>query len=172
MLIFDKDLNNKYDWLQIYELLCNFSNKISKNYIYHLLANTSNKIILYSINNLDNFDLENCPCGLIYNYNKVTDNEINVCIMMISTKYKCRKYGYASTFILEFINFIQNRLQHFKTVNILLDSLEPAVTFYEHIGFKWIISNKEINKLFSITEEQEQYLDEHFIMKYTLSNET
>lgn len=170
MLILDTDLNNKYDWMHIYELLCNFSNKISKNYIYHLLVNKSNKIILYSINSLENFDLENCPCGLIYNYNKVTDTEINVCIMMISTKYKCRKYGYASTFINEFITFIKTRLAHFKIINILLDSLEPVVTFYEHIGFKWIISTKEINTLFSITEEKDA--EEHFIMKYIINNES
>lgn len=170
MLIFEKDLNNKYDWMKIYELLCNFSKKISKYYIYDLLANRSNKIILYSINNLDNFELENCPCGLIYNYKKVTDNEINVCIMMISTKYNCRKYGYASTFINEFITFIENKLKNFKTINILLDSLESAVTFYEHIGFKWIIPNDEISDMLSIKKETK--LEEHFIMTYTISNET
>ena len=165
MLIFDKDLNGKYDWMDIYELLCSFSYKICKYYIYHLLTDVSNKIILYGIDNLDNFDLENCPCGLVYNHNKVTDTEINVCIMMISTKYKCRKYGYASAFINEFIAFIKNKFKKFKTINILLDSLETSVTFYEHIGFKWIITNEDINNLFSI---QDKNKDNHFIMKYTI----
>jgi hypothetical protein len=92
--------------------------------------------------------------------------------MFIATKYKFRNLGYASIFIEEFINFIKNEFinnkynngTNYNKVNIVLDSLTEAVTFYEHIGFKLTKTDK-YNEIFHITKDIKY---EHFIMVYEL----
>jgi hypothetical protein len=167
MLIFEKDIKVSLD--EMYKLMCDFSSKISDNYIYNLFCQSKNKIILYSFDN-SIIDIYNCPCGLIYNIG-YKDDEMNIYIMFISTKYKFRQAGYARIFIEEFINFIYNKYvtdpnnhTKYNKINIVLDSLIEAVTFYEYIGFKWVRTDR-YNEIFAITKDCDY---EHFIMVYQL----
>lgn len=159
MLIFEKDIT--ISAIELCEFMCGFSNKINKNYIYDLLSEAKNNIVFYSFDN-SVLDINNCPCSLIY-YEDYIVNELNIYIMFIATKYRFRKLGYSSSLIKEFINFInkQYSVSHNK-INIVLDSLMEAVSFYEHLGFKWVITNK-YNEIFDIKEDSEY---EHFIMIY------
>jgi GNAT superfamily N-acetyltransferase len=179
MLVFEKDINVPLE--ELYDFMSDFTTKISDYYIYNLFCQTKNKIVLYSFDNSSSeIDIKNCPCGLIYHVDYVGD-EINIYIMFIATKYKFRNLGYASIFIEEFINFIKNEFTNNKSnnetnysneinynkinkVNIVLDSLTEAVTFYEHIGFKLTKTDK-YNKKFHITKDIKY---EHFIMVYEL----
>ena len=161
MLIFEKDIHLSPD--DLCNFMTKFSTKINKNYIYGLLSEPENNIVLYSFDSSTS-DVYNCPCSLIYN-KQVIDNEIRIYIMFIATKYKFRKLGYANIFIKEFIDFIKNKYSYLNNkISIILDSVVEAVTFYEHIGFKWTITDK-YNDIFEI-EEGADY--EHFIMVYGL----
>lgn len=157
MLIFEKDI--KISSVDLCNLISNFSNKINKYYIYNLLSKSDHNIILYSFDN-SNVDINNCPCSLIY-YEEYKDDEINIYIMFIATKYKFKKLGYASIFLKEFIDFIKNKFIKLK-INIILDSLKEAASFYEHMKFKMIITDK-YNKIFDINKIDN---NEHFIMIY------
>ena len=166
MLVFEKDI--KVPLEELYDFMCNFSSKINDKYIYSLFCQTKNKIVLYSFDN-SIIDIKNCPCGLIY-YVDYNNDEMNINIMFIATKHKFRNLGYASIFIEEFINFIKeeyvtddNRSKYNK-INIVLDSIIEAVTFYEHFGFKWVRTER-YNQIFDITENCNY---EHFIMVYEL----
>jgi len=167
MLVFEKEIKLSLD--ELYKFMCDFSSKISDNYIFHLFCQPKNKIVLYSFDN-SIIDIYNCPCGLIYNVGYI-DGEMNIYIMFIATKYRYRQAGYASIFIEEFINFIKDKyvIKHDKNdkynkINIVLDSIMEAVTFYEHIGFKWVRTDK-YNDIFAITKDCDY---EHFIMVYQL----
>jgi len=161
MLIFERDI--EISAIELCQFMCSFSNKINKNYIYELLSEAKNNIVFYSFDNSD-VDINNCPCSLIY-YEDYIDNEMNIYIMFIATKYKFRKLGYSSSFIKEFINFINQQYSSlYNKINIVLDSLIEAVTFYEHLGFKWVITDK-YNEIFDIKDDSEY---EHFIMIYEL----
>jgi len=155
MLIFESILiENGVDWVKVMNIFCRMAKKLNESYIYDLFA-SEHEIILYSIDN-DNVDIDNCPCGLIY---KVEEgDETNVFIMFIATQYRFRKVGYASIFIKEFIDFIK---QKYKNVSIILDSVESAVTFYEHIGFQW--TPKKYDEFFEVDENNTH---EHIIMSY------
>jgi predicted GNAT family N-acyltransferase len=132
--------------------------------IYSLFVG-DNRIVLYSIDNSTN-NIENCPCGLIYKVEKKED-ELTVYILYIATHYKCRKTGYASIFINEFIDFIKKRYSRKnKNISIVLDALETAVTFYEHFGFKWTTTEKKYDEIFHVEETKHEI--EHFIMVYKL----
>jgi hypothetical protein len=168
MLVFEKDI--KIPSSELCKFMCNFSNKINDKYIYGLLCKSKNNIVLYSFDNSGSeIDINNCPCSLIY-YVDYNNDEINICIMFIATKYQVRNSGYASIFIEEFINFIKNKFinsnSKYNKINIVLDSIMEAVTFYEYIGFKWVTTDK-YNKIFNITEDSESGY-EHFIMVYQL----
>jgi hypothetical protein len=52
----------------------------------------------------------------------------------------------------------------YNKINIVLDSVMEAVTFYEHMGFKWVITDK-YNEIFNIKKDSDY---EHFIMIYEL----
>lgn len=173
MLLFEKDLFvEKVDYMEIFHLLCSMGNNISSEYIYSLMCEKSNKIVLYSIENT-NIDIRNCPCSLIYSIEKSETNHLYICIQFIATKYSCRKVGYASLFIREFIEYISQKYLlskvndkiYEKQITILLDSVMEAVTFYEYIGFRWVI-NEEYRKLLNIPENDSI---EHFIMIYDIS---
>jgi len=167
MLIFEKDIKVPLD--ELYDFMSDFSSKINDDYIYDLFCKAKNEIVLYSFDNNLEPDINNCPCGLIYNVD-YKDNEMNIYIMFIATKYKFRNLGYASIFIEEFINFIKNKYvtesnnNKYNKINIVLDSIMEAVTFYEHIGFKWVRTDK-YNEIFNITDNSDY---EHFIMVYQL----
>jgi len=165
MLIFERQLAKLgIDCFQLFDIFCTMSRKIiNEYYIYELFAG-NNRIILYSIDN-SFVDVRNCPCGLIYKADK-KDDEINIYIMFIATKYKYRKTGYASVFIREFIDFIKTQyLGKSEKISIILDSIETAVTFYEHFGFKWTTTESKHNTIFHIDESN---INEHFIMVYQL----
>lgn len=166
MLLFEKDICG-FSEEEIIHVLCNMGSKINDNYIYDILSDKETRIIFYSIGGTP--DIYNCPSSLIYKVEKTSDN-INVYILFIATAYRFRKVGYASMFMKEFIAFIngkynkkyQNKKQ---CVKIILDSIQDAVTFYEHIGFKWIITN-EYNEEFKIAED---FAAQHFIMVHELT---
>lgn len=176
MLIFEKDIKAPLD--ELYNFMSDFSSKINDDYIYNLFCKAKNEIVLYSFDNNSEPDINNCPCGLIYYVDHIGD-EMNINIMFIATKYKFRNLGYASIFIEEFINFIKNKYvteannstesnnnsSKYNKINIVLDSIMEAVTFYEHIGFKWVRTDK-YNEIFNIFEDNSDY--EHFIMVYQL----
>lgn len=165
MLILEKDLPEGIDCFKLFDIFCNMAKTINKYYVYSLFTG-DNRIVLYSIDNSTN-DTENCPCGLIYKVEKNSD-ELTIYIMFIATQYKCRKTGYASIFINEFIDFIKKRYSSKKYTNItiVLDSLETAVTFYEYFGFKWVPNEKKYDSIFNIDETKKEY--EHFIMVFKL----
>lgn len=155
MILTDKYFHNiKPDKLISY--ICNMTNNISNNYIYELLSDETNYLVFYSFDN-SNTDMFNCPCGLIYKIHKNKD-QLNVFIMFLATTYKFRKYGYAAIFLNEFINFILDKYNHLSNINIILDSLETSVCFYEKIGFKWT-DTIEYHDVLGIDDELE-----HFIM--------
>lgn len=155
MLILEANLiENKVDWTRVMNIFCSMAKKINKNYIYELFA-SDHEIILYSI---DTFvDIENCPCGLIYKVEE-GDAGTSIYIMFIATQYRFRKVGYASIFINEFIELMKKK---YTNVSIVLDSVETAVTFYEHIGFQW--TPKKYDKVFGVNENN---VHEHIIMCY------
>jgi GNAT superfamily N-acetyltransferase len=165
MLLFEKDLPENVDYLELFHSFCDMGKNINTNYIYDLLCGANSKIVLYNIDN-SYIDIQNCPCGLIYKVRK-TENTICVVITFIATKYKCRKVGYASLFLNSFIEFVkENYSKKYGNIIIVLDSVIEAVTFYEHIGFKWIVSEK-YNELLDISEEDENDI-EHFVMEYVM----
>ena len=163
MLIFEEDLPKKINCFKLFDIFCRMAKTINEYYIYELFA-AANKIVLYSIEN-PLADIENCPCGLIYTVEK-KENELNIYIMFIATKYKYRSAGYASIFIREFIDYIKTKYTgKFDNIAIILDSVQPAVTFYEHFGFKWTTTEKKYDEVFHIDEKN---ANEHFIMVYKL----
>lgn len=135
--------------------ICNMTNNINNNYVYELLSNENHSILFYSFDSL-NTDVANCPCCLIYKIQK-KDNNLNVFIMFLATAYKFRKYGYASIFLNEFTNFILDKYNALHNINIILDSVETSVCFYEKLGFKWIDTNEYHSEL-GIEDEYEHFI--------------
>ena len=171
MLIFEKDFPKKLDYLKLWGLFCQMGKTINKFYIFDLFSDKNNKIALYSIDN-SKFDLKNCPCGLVYrieknNISNTNDNpvfEINIYIMFIATEYRYRKTGYASLFINEFMSHIKDKYKgKYDKISIILDSIETAVTFYEHFGFKWTTTETKYDAVFHIDETNK---NQHFVMVY------
>ena len=65
-----------------------------------------------------------------------------------------------------FIDFIKSKYAgKSENISIILDSIETAVTFYEHFGFKWTTTGKKYDEVFHIDETN---VNEHFIMVYKL----
>lgn len=162
MLLFEKDICGFLED-EITYVLCNLGSTISDNYIYDIVSDKENHIIFYSIDATP--DIYNCPSGLVYKVEK-KGRLVNVYILFIATAYRFRKVGYASLFIKEFIAFIKLNYKNKRNkVKIILDSIMDAVTFYEHIGFKWIVTD-EYNENFMIPKNCGL---EHFIMFYEIS---
>jgi len=152
---------------EVFNLLKSFtSNKISLAYIKNLLSDSNNQIMLYCFNEI--FDIGNCPSILIYNKDVQNNGDINYFILLICTKFKFRKLGYASLLLNGFIEFIiKNKNNEFKT-SIVLSSIEEAVTFYESYGFKW---TREQLSDYPCLLEYEKYEDnkEYFILKLSIN---
>ena len=163
MLLFEKDFNH-YKPEKIIGVLCRMASKISNDYICDLISHEENYIIFYSIDNIVN--IYNCPSGLIYKTEKVGDS-VNVYILFIATTYRFRKVGYASLFIKEFMSFIRTKFasEEVRSIKIILDSIIEAVSFYEHIGFKWVKTN-QYNEHLNIPEKS---TEEHFVMVYEMN---
>ena len=159
MIVIESNLN--ISPREICDTFALMSKKINEFYLYHLLSESKNNIVFYSFDETET-DAKNFPCGLIYNIEPHEDT-LNVYIMFVATQYKYRKYGYASLFIQEFIDFIRKTyIDEYRKINIILDSIIDAVTFYERIGFKWIMTD-EYNETFYVFPESDV---EHFIMIY------
>jgi len=73
-------------------------------------------------------EIYNCSAGLIYAIYK------NTCyIMMICTHPDHQKKGYATSMLKALIEHMRN-----KVANILLSSVDYAVSYYQHVGFEAI----------------------------------
>ena len=168
MLVFEKYLPKNIDHLKLFDIFCRMAKTINVTYILKLFDSTNSKIVLYSIETAYQcIDIENCPCGLIYQTEtNETKNEINIYITFIATKYKYRGCGYASLCINEFMDFIKNKYSgKYANIVVVLDALITAVTFYESVGFKWTTTEKKYNSIFNIDEKTE---NDHFIMVYEI----
>ena len=75
MLIFEHQLPKKIDCFKLYDIFCKMARTINPYYIYQLFASGNNKIVLYSIEQTETGDINNCPCGLIYNIEKIEKNK-------------------------------------------------------------------------------------------------
>lgn len=153
-----------------FRLFCSYAHHvICPNYILSLLLDTKNKIVFRCIDT--EFNIENCPSILIYHkhYNKTT-NELAYYILMICTKPRFKKYGYASKMLDDFIGHIrQEHSEHkFNDVKIILSSVESAVTFYETYGFRWtrepITNHKTLMKYEKYDETKEYFILELSLM--------
>jgi hypothetical protein len=140
--------------------ICNMTCNINNNYVYELLSNENNSILFYSFDN-STTDVANCPCCLIYKI-QMKEDQVNVFIMFLATTYKFRKYGYAAIFLNEFINFILDKYNALSNINIILDSVETSVCFYEKLGFKWTDTNEYHTDL-GIEDELEHFILVHKI---------
>jgi len=118
---------------------------IALDYIDNLLNDEKNKIAFRCIDNTE-FNLRNCPSAMIYRkYINKSKKEIHYYILMICTKHKFKKLGYASALLDSFINRVKDEETKKNTDNykikIVLSSVDNSVSYYEHYGFK-IESNK------------------------------
>ncbi len=173
MLTFEKHCRHLSQY-ELIDLLITMTKKINKDYILDLLVNEKNNIAFYSLDNSE-ICVNNCPCGLIFNLETI-DNKLNVFIMFIATKYSVKGCGYATLFINEFMDYIKNEFYNkYDTINIILDSIMESVTFYEKLGFKWIMTNEYNEKLHILNNDKDEDEDEnedddieHFIMIYSL----
>ena len=158
-------------YTNIARILYTFSHHVvSSNYVLPLLVDRSNKIAFRCIDM--EFNLDNCPSMLIYHksYNKQT-NELIFYILMICTKPKFKKYGYASKLLDDFIQFIkteyQEKREKYTNIKIALSSLESAVTFYENNGFRWthepITAHKPLLRYEKYEEDKEYFILEFII---------
>ena len=157
--------NSKNIYYEVFDLFCGFGSHVNIDYIRELFMNTDNQFVLYNIDNdTKDVEIKNCPCGIIYQTIQ-KEEDLNIYIMLMGTKYKFRNYGYATLLLKEWIESIQNQYSNnpcYQNVTIFLESIEKAVTFYEHIGFKWIIEDLSKHELFNFKNDD----NEHFIMKY------
>jgi ribosomal protein S18 acetylase RimI-like enzyme len=161
--ILDK-IDSFYQELQI--ILCYYSYKnISLSYIKKILKNRQNHIVFRCID--ISFDIRNCPCLFVYTIDKNKEKkEMNYYILLICTKKSFQKLGYASTLLSDFIQYVKNKKNNY-SINIILSSIESAVTFYENYGFKW---TREDLIDYPILMEYEKYSEkkEYFILKLKL----
>lgn len=174
--IIDGDIEQIYPKMEefyqkIFELFYDYSHRvICPNYIFTLLADLKNKIVFRCIDT--EFNIENCPSILIYHkhYNK-SSNELAYYILMICTKPKFKKYGYASKMLDDFIQHIKRtheQSEHkFKDIKVILSSVETAVTFYETYGFKWTRAELTDHKTLMIYEKYDAE-KEYFILELSL----
>jgi hypothetical protein len=110
---------------------------ISFDYIDNLLSNKKNKIAFRCIDNSE-FNIRNCPSAMIYRkYKNNLKKEIHYYILMICTKHKFKKLGYASALLDDFIKRVksENNSQTDFKVKIVLSSVDNSVSYYEHYGF-------------------------------------
>lgn len=117
---------------------------IALDYIDNLLIDEKNKMAFRCIDNTE-FNLRNCPSAMIYRkYVNNKKKEIHYYILMICTKHKFKKLGYASALLDHFIKRIKEDSYKNKSnykIKIVLSSVDKSVSYYEHYGFK-IESNK------------------------------
>ena len=155
-------------YTNIARLFYTFShNVVSSDYVFSLLIDRSNKIAFRCIDM--EFNLDNCPSMLIYHktYDKEKD-ELIFYILMICTKPKFKKFGYASKLLDDFIKFIKDKYKLNKYIKIVLSSVESAVTFYERYGFRWTRESLTEHKTLMRYEKYEED-KEYFILECLLA---
>jgi len=141
--------------------------EISFDYIDALLKDEKNKYVFRCIDNSD-FDIRNCPSGMIYRkYFNKTKKEVVYYILMICTKQRFKKLGYASALLDDFIQRVKkenaNILKDYK-VKIALSSLDNVVSYYERYGFKMKSHNIKDHPLLMCYEKYEKD-KEYYIME-------
>jgi ribosomal protein S18 acetylase RimI-like enzyme len=138
--------------------------KISPSYTKNLLLNLDNKVVLYCID--DVFEIENCPCSLIYNKHIKCETEVVYYILILITKSRFRGLGYASLLLDSFIELVKNENEdNEQNVKIVVSSLETAVTFYEGYGFKWTRESLSEHPLLTYFEKYQED-KEYFILEH------
>jgi ribosomal protein S18 acetylase RimI-like enzyme len=107
---------------------------ISVDYIKNLLQVKKNKYAFWNPSQTSFVTLQekpeiyNCSAGLIYSIYR------NTCyIMMICTHPDHQKKGYATSMLKALIEHMRG-----KVANILLSSVDYAVSYYQHVGFEAI----------------------------------
>lgn len=135
---------------------------ISLKYIKEILKDKKNRIAFRCMDTT--FDMKNCPCLFVYVYDKNTETkEITYYILLICTKQRFKKLGYASSLLSDFIQYVKGKNKDYSR-KIILSSIESAVTFYEKYGFKW---TREVLTDYPVLMEYEKYSEqkEYFILK-------
>jgi ribosomal protein S18 acetylase RimI-like enzyme len=155
---FKDDMQMLFYYFSFYE--------ISFDYIDALLKDERNKVAFRCIDNSE-FNIRNCPSAMIYRKHKNKEKkEIVYYILMICTKQKFKKLGYASALLDDFIERVKKETANMHAeykVKIALSSLEPVVSYYEHYGFK-LISNKITDYPLLMRYEKYEKDKEYFIM--------
>lgn len=141
--------------------------EISFDYIDALLKDEKNKYVFRCIDN-SAFDIRNCPSGMVYRkYINNTKKEIIYYILMICTKQRFKKLGYASSLLDDFIKRVKKETKNISNdyrVKIALSSLDNVVSYYEHYGFKMKSNNITDHPLLMRYEKYEKDKD-YYIME-------
>lgn len=141
--------------------------EISFDYIDALLNDDKNKYAFRCIDNSE-FDIRNCPSGMVYRRHKNSaKKEIVYYLLMICTKQRFKKLGYASALLDDFIKRVKkdnaSLMPEYK-VKIELSSLDTVVSYYEHYGFK-LKSNKITDCPLLMRYEKYEKDKDYFIME-------
>jgi hypothetical protein len=144
--------------------------QISFDYIDHLLKDEKNKYAFRCIDNSE-FNLRNCPSSMIYRRSvNNKKKEINYYVLMICTKQKFKKLGYASALLDDFIKRVKDETQKntdYK-IKIVVSSLDNVVSYYEHYGFK-LVSNKITDHPFLLRYEKYEKNKDYYIMELEIN---
>lgn len=141
--------------------------EISFDYIDALLKDEKNKYVFRCIDNCG-FDIRNCPSGMVYRkYINKAKKEVIYYILMICTKQRFKKLGYASALLDDFIQRVKKETANISNdykVKIALSSLDNVVSYYEHYGFKMKSNNITDHPLLMRYEKYEKDKD-YYIME-------
>lgn len=138
---------------------------ISLKYIKEILKDKKNRIAFRCMDTT--FDMKNSPCLFVYVFDKNTETkEITYYILLICTKQRFKKLGYASSLLSDFIQYVKEKNKDYSR-KIILSSIESAVTFYEKYGFKW---TREVLTNYPILMKYEKFSEEkeYFILQLTI----
>lgn len=132
---------------------------ISFDYIDSLLMNSNNKIAFRCMDTSE-FNIRNCPSAMIYNKYKCSQKKTVVYyIYIICTKSNFKKLGYASALLDDFIQKIKHEKNiKYKDycVKIILSSLENAISYYKHYGFRLESTNIRDYPMLMLHEKYEE----------------
>ena len=125
------------------------------------------------------FAITNCPSIMAYKtVFDIRTRRTDYYILMICTKPNCRQLGYATALLAGFIERCKEECEKENaklkkpkspryTAKIILSSVENAVTYYEHVGFKW--TRKCLNEYPELMNyERYEPGKEYFMMEYEI----
>jgi len=145
-------------------------------YVNRITCDEDMKFAYYCIDPA-NFSITSCPSAMAYT--KVFDSRTritNYYVLLICTKPNCRNLGYASALLDGFIQNCKHECDQKNarlkketslryTAKIILSSVESAVTYYEHVGFKW--TRKCLQEYPELLKyERYEQGKEYFMMEY------